>query len=298
MNENNTKNQFSVIIPTYKRYQYAKEVIKMLQKQTHPPLEVIIVDATPVTTHEDISINYDPKWINYIPVDFMGNISRQRNIAIQKSRGNILLFLDDDVEFDTDLLENYNEAFNETGADGICGLILDNGKRRSFEYMRKRRPFLLDPGGINLRYENRIAETTVICTASFACKRKAIVKTGGFDENLYGSIEDVDLGIRLKNAGFTIIHHHKPVLDHLSVQSSGSRSPSLGLIWKNSNFYYFQMKHFYNDNHSSILIKSFYDFLRPSRLWLKPFFIYNHLKVLPEAYRQARYRILDGPKYI
>lgn len=289
---------FSVIIPTYLRIKYVKEVLRLLKEQSVKALEVIVVDASPAKVRTDDLVTVGLETLVYVPVDFQGNISRQRNIAIMKAKGDILLFLDDDVVFESDLIESYLFAYKETAADGICGVILDNGMKRDLQYMKKKRPVLYNPGGVNLRYADFVADTHVISTANFACKRDAILSVGGFDEEIFGTIEDVELGIRLVKAGYKIVHHNKPVLNHLAIKSSGSRSPSLGGIWNHANFFYFQMKHYYINRYLELLIKSVFDFIRPSRAWFAPKGIYDVLRTVFPAYRDAKNRILKGPRYI
>jgi len=206
-----------------------------------------------------------------------------------------VLFLDDDVVFGSDLIEQYVAAFRETGADAINGLVLIPGEKPS------QAPKLLKPiaiqrsGGPNYQAYDGVLETHVVCSASLAVKRSALLAVDGFDEQLHGTRDDVDLGLRLVKKGFRVVHHHGPQLLHLMAKGNGSRSPEMGREWATANLFYFQFTHYWPRRRPLLLWRTVWDYCRPSRHWLTPPVIAKRYIGVFRAYREAVRRVSEGP---
>jgi GT2 family glycosyltransferase len=285
----------SVIIPSYQRKTYLLQVLDCLSKQTYQPDEVFVIDASPPKERLSVQqIQRLPSWLQYIPYEGIGNISKQRNKALMHCLGDIVLFLDDDVEFSSDLIEIYLELFQVSQVDGISGGVLLPNETPSSKPKLNKQGRIFDPGGPNYQAFNGVKETHVICTANFAVKREAVMAVGGFDENIHGVLDDVDLGLRLVQAGYRIIHHNKPQVLHLKVGGSGSRSPDLNLEWQLSNLFYFQFRHFYTNSRRVLLWYTLWQYCRPSRHWLTPKIIKNRYKAITNAYQVSLSRLPQG----
>jgi GT2 family glycosyltransferase len=62
-------------------------------------------------------------------------------------------------------------------------------------------------------------ETTSACAAAALYRRSAFLEAGGFDENFFCYVEDVDLGLRLRQRGHTAIFIPSAVVEHASENS-------------------------------------------------------------------------------
>lgn len=278
---------FSIIIPTFNRKKYLLETLDFIKEQTIQPVEVIVVDVSELQFQlNDIEIKKYQPLLNYIPWSEYGNISKQRNHGIQLAKGDVILFLDDDVTFEKDLIENYITAFNETKADGISGLV------ETEKYRKGHKPLffkgiLNDIKEPNFQPCDFIAPTKVICTASFAVKTKALKAIKGFDELQRGSYDDLEVGFRLIENGYVILHHPLPVVFHIQAMASGARDLKHGNLWSIENQVYFMLKHKYNTKRNIFLWKLYWEGLRPSRAWLKPYSLFERLKLKIKAYKRA-----------
>jgi GT2 family glycosyltransferase len=289
----------SVVIATYRRRRALLNLLDDLTRQTHQPQEVFVIDASPgedQLTQEDLS-RY-PAWLCYSAGHPQGNVSRQRNSVLHKCAGEIILFLDDDVEFGPDLIANYLDAFHETGADGISGIVLLPNENLSKSPKHVKAIPVEYPGSPNYQAVDAVLETHVICTASFAVSRSSLLEVGGFDEQLGGLLDDVDLGIRLKKKGFRILHHNRPQLLHLKVPASGSRSSELGFKWAVTNLFYFQFRHYWGERRSFLLARTLWDYCHPSRHWLTPGYVRKRWTTVTGCYREAVERVSAGPKLL
>jgi GT2 family glycosyltransferase len=286
----------SVIIPSYRRRSHLLKVLDQLVPQTRQPHEVFIVDASPLIEQlTNTQVAGYPRWLHYLRYVGRGNASRQRNEALKRCSGEIVLFLDDDVVFGPELIEKYIAAFQETGADGINGMVLVPGEKPS------QAPKLLRPipiqhaGGPNYQAYDGIVETHVICSANLAVTRSALMAAGGFDEQLHGTRDDVDLALRMVSKGLRVIHHNGPQLLHLMARGNGSRSPEMGREWAATNLFYFQFTHYWPRRRALLLWRTVWDYCRPSRHWLTPHVIAKRYVGVFRAYREANRRVNDGP---
>jgi GT2 family glycosyltransferase len=63
------------------------------------------------------------------------------------------------------------------------------------------------------------------CAAAALYRRDALVKVGGFDESYFAYLEDVDLGFRLRLAGYRCLYVPDAVVRHVgSATTGGQRS--------------------------------------------------------------------------
>lgn len=277
---------FSIIIPTFNRKKYLVDTLGFIQQQNVQPLEIIVVDASEPAfqLNESEQQPYRPL-LKYITWNEYGNISKQRNHAIGIAKGEYILFLDDDVIFNPDLVENYIEAFHNTGADGISGLV-ETEKYRLGSSPIRFKGILSDFGEYNLQPCDIIAPTKLICTASFAIKTSALRAIGGFDEYQRGSYDDVEAGFRLVAKGYVILHHPLPKVFHIQAKASGARDSSHGNVWGVENQIYFLLKHRYNTRKSLFLFLMLFEILKPSRAWLQPYKLFLKGKVRVAAFKR------------
>jgi glycosyltransferase involved in cell wall biosynthesis len=89
--------QLSILIPTYCRKEDLLQTLKCINVQTFKNFEVIIIDSSPPETRlSEENIKSFDFIIEYNLFGIVGNVSMQRNKALEKANGNIILFLDDD----------------------------------------------------------------------------------------------------------------------------------------------------------------------------------------------------------
>lgn len=287
----------SVLIPTYRRKFYLLHTLSCFENQTASPFEIIIIDAS---EHEYALKNSELELfttnINYIRWPEIGNVSRQRNEAIKRSSGDIILFVDDDVDFNKTFIANHIAVYKNLPVDAISGVV-ENRYYAFGAAPSNKFAILLNPHAPNLQPCNCIETTQVICTANFSIKRNVLIKMGGFDENIFGVMDDVEFGVRLFRKGFTCIHHPQPRVYHYMAKSSGARTPALGPEWSLSNMIYFQRKHFYK-NKRKLWLEILYEYYKPSGNWLRPMKLLSQYQILSKAFKNAESRYQEGEKLL
>ena len=196
-----TDRTVSVILPTVDRYSYLESVLHQMAAQTVAPHEVIIVDQTPLDhRRRDLADIESDLPVTVIEIPEPGQ-STARNAAIEMAAGELILFLDDDLDIEEGVLAGHAERLNH-GIDSVSGGVDDATAGPPPEGFRHRRASDVFPAGNSI------------------VRRSALQRSGLFDPAFdHGSRADHDLGMRLHLSGAQLVydpdvevyHHHAPV---------------------------------------------------------------------------------------
>ena len=115
----------SIVIPTKDRDNDLIECIQSIANQTSLPQGVIVVDDGNITQDTstkilDILNSKDVRFI-YLKKDKPGT-SRSRNLGAEKSSGDIVIILDDDVIIDEDYIEEILKVYEKFQSDNLGGV--------------------------------------------------------------------------------------------------------------------------------------------------------------------------------
>jgi GT2 family glycosyltransferase len=198
--------------------------------------ELVVVDSSEsAQTREYLNASKIPIPFHYIHT--LPGLTRQRNIGIEKSRGGLLFFFDDDVNLQDDYLEQIERVFLEDaactiGAVGGRVLNLKQTIRKPILYRMKRMYFdtlrhiflQSDFGDGNFRYSGmpthphlRESSGYIQCLSGCCMAfRRQVFDKARFDENLagYGQMEDADISKQVLNAGYRIYYEASAGLEH------------------------------------------------------------------------------------
>ncbi len=125
--------------------------------------------------------------------------ARSRNIGAQAARGDILFFLDADVVIHLDALHQVQAAFaNDPPLAALFGSYDDEPGENNFLSQYK---------NLFHHYVHQISreEASTFWSGCGAVRRKVFLELGGFNETYRKPcIEDIELGYRMKQAGYRI----------------------------------------------------------------------------------------------
>jgi glycosyltransferase involved in cell wall biosynthesis len=134
----------SVIVPVYNPGTYIEDCITSLQRQSLPPdeYEVIFVDdgstdATPARL--DALAAEDPR-VRVIHQENSGWSGKPRNVGIDASRGEFVMFVDNDDYLGDEALERMYDYGVANGADVIVGKMAGQGRGVPVELFRRNHP--------------------------------------------------------------------------------------------------------------------------------------------------------------
>ncbi len=120
LRETNTEPRVSVVIPTLNRYEYLKDVLADLEKQTYKNFDVWICDQS-----DDFNEMFYKGWsldLHIIKQEEKA-LWRARNSCITNSKSDWVLFSEDDVRINANWLINHNKVANSTNARVVCGVF-------------------------------------------------------------------------------------------------------------------------------------------------------------------------------
>lgn len=199
--------RFSVVIPTHQRRETVVRMVRALERQELGDFEAIVaVDGSTDGTAaalRDLSLSFPLKVVEQ---DNLG-AGAARNAGAAVAEGEILLFLDDDMEGDPRLLLEHDRS-HRGGADVVLGdLPLHPDSPRNLLswgvglWASERRKRLLETGG-------EIGMSDLL-TGQISVGRSTYEKMGGFDGEmtrggLFGG-EDTDFGYRVARDGLRMV---------------------------------------------------------------------------------------------
>lgn len=229
--ENNSKELVSVIIPSKDNPAVLKKCLDSLRQHTDPgEIEIIIVDnGSSKENREVVKALTEGMTYLYQPMEF--NFSAMCNLGAEHARGSLLLFLNDDVELcGEDWLAQMREKaiLSYVGAvgmklwypdsmriqhDGITNLLV--GPVHKLQFFEDDKSYYF---GRN-RYDHNCIAVTAAC---LMIEKKKLQEVGYFREELKVAYNDVELGFRLKEAGYqNVVLNHCHAIHHESL-SRGS----------------------------------------------------------------------------
>lgn len=190
----------SVIIPTYNRAKGLKAAVESVLRQSTQPCEIIIVnDGSKNEVLDDFS-NYKSITVLHNEGNRGANFSRNR--GAKESKGEILMFIDDDDSWNKNKIKNQLAVFNSDPKIGLVysnrNIVNDDGKVLK-QITATRRGNL---------YPDIFFSNVISTTSSVAIRRDIFDQAGGFDE-LLPAMQDYDLWIRackLCQVGLDIEH--------------------------------------------------------------------------------------------
>lgn len=194
----------SCIIPTLNRGMVLCDSIKGLLNQTFPAHEIIVVDQTPVQPSEvarQLQHWQDDGLIQLLHQS-QPNASAARNRGAQQAKGEILLFLDDDIEVHDGFLAAYAEAFSNPAVRGVAGQVLEG----NCEVMDKLPVDALNPEHEWMFFPRNYAHPLVtgwLISCNAAVRKNDFFAVGGMDENYPRGAyrEEADFGRRWTLSG-------------------------------------------------------------------------------------------------
>ena len=217
-----TNPTLSVLIHTYRRYDYLATALEALRRQTLSPMEIIVTDQTPEPERPPgFYDSFRDLPLRLISLDRPMHAAAQ-NIAARQAKGEVLLSLDDDVDFGPDLLRAHLDVMCAENVDAVFGAITSDAPLP--EHL-DRDPGVLDPVSFFLKSPGCRWQgmTLVTSGANTSIMRKWFDRVGGYDEFI-PRMADIEFGYRLFRAGAKILFSDKPVVNHRRAPLGGTRA--------------------------------------------------------------------------
>jgi len=224
----------SVVIPTYRRGTVLLDTLTYVFKLDPSPGEVLVVDQTECPDPEvakvlaQMEADGRIRWLRHSPP----SIPQAMNRGLLEAKGDLVLFLDDDVIPQPDLVAGHCRAYKtHPEAWAVAGRIL---QPEDEEDAVSTEPALRDGESSSLRKDlafpfagTRSAWVTNVMAGHLSVNRARAVALGGFDKNFIPPVSfrfETEFARRLVAAGGKIWFEPRASLRHLRAGSGGTRS--------------------------------------------------------------------------
>jgi glycosyltransferase involved in cell wall biosynthesis len=188
----------SVVIPAYNAADSLPYLLAALLPQLGPEDQCIVVDDHSSDDTQRVSRDLS---VTVLQTPRRSGPAAARNLGAQESKGEVLVFLDADVEPHCDVIERFRKYFRD---DPTLTAVMGSYDDRP------------SAPGIVSRYRNLLHRYTHLTASRYAStfwtgcgaiRRERFQLHRGFDERRYPrpSIEDIEFGVRLRRAGEGIL---------------------------------------------------------------------------------------------
>lgn len=212
----------SVIIPTYMREKVLWETVVELQSQLRGADEILLIDQN--VPPLQIPSTLGRPWPKLIHLK-TPSLTKARNLGIQKAEHAVLVFLDDDILPDPELLNNIKQACLERPNVILTGVVDQADKSNSIP----------TPGTLNLKtgeiktnFSRPFAGEIPFFPGGLAIiPRSCLPPPPYFCPAFKGASqgEEIDFALRIKARGKQIFSDPTIRIFHLKILEGGCRSP-------------------------------------------------------------------------
>lgn len=185
----------SVVLPVRNAEIDVKECLKRIQRSHGCSFEVIVVDDA---STDGTAIVAKRMGARVITLEHQSGPAAARNKAVTACRGKLLVFIDCDVMINEDTLHAFQLHFEQNNWAAAFGAYDSNPKAGNLvsKYKNLMHHFF---------HQQSDADAQTFWSGCGAIKRTAFEEIGGFNEQFRRpSIEDIELGMRMKEAGLRI----------------------------------------------------------------------------------------------
>lgn len=121
---NRAKDALSVVICTKDRPEDLRVTLESIGRQTRPADEILIVDASSDERVKSCVAAWrkESGFEKILYFSSTPGLTRQRNIGVEKSQGDVVCFLDDDVVLEPEYFKEVQHTFEDPAVYGVSGL--------------------------------------------------------------------------------------------------------------------------------------------------------------------------------
>jgi len=208
----------SVVITCKNNIDTIKETLESLKKQTFQNFEVIVVDSFSEDGTYEYLLSEQAKWDKLKVLREQGNPASGRNAGILKAKGHYIAFIDADAYAHLNWLETLINAIRRYEKNGIAGIGGPGEIPPNEDFNAKIIGFVLSNSLVSLNTRNNAKWKTARYVDHHpffnAIYRKDIFEKVGLLDTRLDVGEDVELGWRVRRAGFKLLYIPNAVVYH------------------------------------------------------------------------------------
>lgn len=215
----------SIVIPTLNRTDFLVDTLKDLVVQVCTfPFEIIIVDQSEAEDSLIKKFSENHSFITYKHITFFKGLPEARNYGWQNAKYDFILYLDDDIRCNDNLLQEHFTVLEKEKVGVVAGGIVEIHKKNQNCKVGDFNYYTATP--YRGFHKNGTFEVIHAGGGNFSTKKNVLIEVNGIDENLTKGAalyEETDFCLRVKNAGYKTMFHSKASVDHLAAETGGCR---------------------------------------------------------------------------
>jgi GT2 family glycosyltransferase len=218
----------AVVVPNFNGRRWLPGCLDSLAEQTLAPVEVIVVDNG--STDGSPALAAGRPGVRFVQLGRNLGFGAAANRGIEAAGTEAVALVNTDVVLASDWLERMVAALGSAPDVGAVackmvdledpGVLYDAGDvLRRDGVCEQRGRFDRDDGAFDMA-----GEVFAACAGAALYRRGAVLDVGGFDERFFLYLEDVDLGLRLRMAGWRC--RYEPAVARHAGEGSAAAGPS------------------------------------------------------------------------
>ncbi len=231
----------TVAIVNWNGERFLDRCLSALLAQTVTPHEIILVDNASSDASLDIARLYPS--VRILELNENLGFARGNNVAIQTAAAESewIALLNPDAFPEPRWLEALVSAARENDEVDVFGSKLINAADPSLidgagdAYHISGLVWRMGHGVPVASLSAQVSEVFSPCAASALYRRSALLEVGGFDEDYFCYVEDVDIGFRLRLAGYRCLFVPASVVHHVGSGTTGGQHSEFAMYHGHRN---------------------------------------------------------------
>lgn len=183
---------FTVAIPCYNSANYLGKLLDLLLQKKRLIDEIIVINDGSTDATRQIARGYQVRLIDH---NENRGLACARNTALKNAKGDVIVYLDADTLPRSGSLERILSEYNNPNTTAVGGQELFSPSSSKVNLWRNL--FWRQTHG-----QKRIEDVWMLMGLCCSYRKDVLMALSGFDETYRTNGEDVDMGIRLRKAGY------------------------------------------------------------------------------------------------
>jgi GT2 family glycosyltransferase len=205
----------SIVIVAYQSKDDVARCLPSVFAQVYQPLEIIVVNNSPQDGLEDwLKQNYPSVRVIQNPVN--NGYAGGNNLGVREAKGDFVFLLNPDTELQGGSLESLAKVVQEHPNALITAKLLNPDGTINACGLEMHYTGITSCRGLNeiATSYSGLHETPLVSGGAFIVSKQLFLDLGGFDETYFMYMEDVDLSLRARLQGLTILCAGDALITH------------------------------------------------------------------------------------